>query len=140
KSYTTENASDSEESKVLNLKRDWTKLFRGISPDYGPTPPYAALFLKEDPKKVMTGMVELYMDGGYDGFQKIHDRVDYIGTAFQYLSFINLLRINAARNKNALEYSRLSLCFDEFFNHYVKPWVNTFCDRADKILLFIKEF
>ncbi len=31
---------------LLELQRDWTKLFRGVSPDYGPVPPYAQQYIK----------------------------------------------------------------------------------------------
>ncbi len=122
----------SDDEKVLDLKREWTKLFRGVSPTYGPPPPYAAQFLREVPTKVMTEIVQLYMDGGYNGHEKIQNRVDYLGVLLQYLSFINLLRINAAKKKDKLEYSRLSLCYDECTNHYLKPWVKDFCDKAEK--------
>ncbi len=123
-----------DDEALLNLKRDWTKLFRGISPDYGPTAPYAFLFLKGNSVEMMSDLAALYIDGGYDGYQKVHDRIDYIGICFQYLATVDLQIANSINEKDALEYKRLMLCRTVFLEQYLTPWVFEFILRARKFV------
>ncbi len=120
----------SNEEALLNLKRDWTKLFRGISPSYGPTAPYAFLFLKGKTVEMMGDLAALYIDGGYDGYMQIHDRIDYIGTCLRFLMTVDLQIVHAIETKAAVEYSRLSLCRKVFLETYLMPWVFEFTARA----------
>lgn len=119
-----------DEQALLDLKRDWTKLFRGISPDYGPTAPYAFLFLKGKTMEMMGDLAALYIDGGYDGYQQIHDRIDYIGTCFRYLATVDLQIVHSIEHKEAVEYSRLCLCRKVFLENYLMPWIFEFIARA----------
>ena len=126
--------TESETEALLDLKRDWTKLFRGISPDYGPTAPYAFLFLKGTTVEMMKDLAALYIDGGYDGYQIVKDRIDYIGTCFQYLATVDLQIVTAIDEKLATEYTRLRLCRKVFLEEYLTPWVETFAERARKFV------
>lgn len=124
------SAAQKDDEALLNLKRDWTKLFRGISPDYGPTAPYAFLFLKGKTVEMMGDLAALYIDGGFDGYQKIHDRIDYIGTCLRYLATVDLQLVHAIETKAAVEYNRLMLCRKVFLEEYFLPWVFEFLERA----------
>jgi len=121
-----------EESKILDLKRDWTKLFRGISPVYGPTAPYALLYFKRNMNEAMSDMTALYLDGGYDQFQNVQDRVDYIGTGFHYLSFVFLQMVQMKKENQKVEFDRLGLCADRYFDCYFSGWISKFCEEARK--------
>ncbi len=123
-----------DDEALLNLKRNWTKLFRGISPDYGPTAPYAFLFLKGNSVEMMSDLAALYIDGGYDGYQKIRDRIDYIGICFQFLAVVDLQIANSINVRDALEYKRLKLCRKVFLEEYLTAWVFEFILRARKFV------
>lgn len=129
-----QNTTGTETEALLDLKRDWTKLFRGISPDYGPTAPYAFLFLKGTTVEMMKDLAALYIDGGYDGYQMVKDRIDYIGTCFQYLATVDLQIVHAIDEKLATEYGRLRLCRKVFLEEYLTPWVEEFAVRARKFV------
>lgn len=121
-----------EESQILDLKRDWTKLFRGISPVYGPSAPYALLYFKGNTNEAMSDMSALYIDGGYDHFQEVQDRVDYIGTGFHYLSFVLLQMVQMKKEGQKVEFDRLGLCADRYFDCYFSGWIPKFCEEARK--------
>lgn len=122
------------EAALLDFKRDWTKLFRGISPDYGPTAPYAFLFLKCNTTAMLSELAALYIDGGYDDYQNIRDRIDYIGTCFAYLKTVDLQRIHAVQEKNLREFMRLNLCREIFLRQFLLPWIHEFASRARKFV------
>lgn len=123
-------AAQHDEQGVLNLKRDWTKLFRGISPEYGPTAPYAFLFLKGKTLEMMGDLAALYLDGGYDGYQDIGDRIDYIGTCLRYWSVLDLQIEHSIETKDSTEYARLRLCRQVFLQQYLNSWLGVFTQRA----------
>ena len=109
-----------QEAFVLDLKRDWTKLFRGVSPDYGPTAPYALLFLRSAGPEALSDIAALFIDGGYVGFD--------------YLKTVSLQLAAACTRSDAVEYKRLKLCRDEFLSQYFAPWVPEFVRRAEKFV------
>lgn len=117
---------DESEDNMLELKRDWTKLFRGISPDYGPKPPYAQLFSQSMDIDFLSSLAELYLDVGYTGYKKIDDRLDYIGIILDALAVINLLRKKSVEEENALEYQRLTKIFECITHQYFASWFRKF--------------
>lgn len=121
-----------EESKILDLKRDWTKLFRGISPIYGPTAPYGLLYFKGNSNEAMSDIAALYIDGGYDHFLEVQDLVDYIGIGFHYLSFVLLQMVQMQKENQKVEFDRLGLCADRYFDCYFSDWIPKFCEEALK--------
>lgn len=78
----------------------------------------------------MSDLAALYIDGGYDGYQQITDRIDYIGTCFQYLAAVDLQRAHAVETQDGAEYARLSLCRKVFLEEYLTPWAGEFAERA----------
>ena len=76
KEYAASCGETEKDEKFLNLKRDWTKLFRGVSPVYGPTAPYACLFLEGNSTQLMEDMAaEQKARTTYDNILRlIHDQ------------------------------------------------------------------
>ncbi|RXJ70156.1 hypothetical protein CRV08_00910 [Halarcobacter ebronensis] len=121
---------DESEENMLELKRDWTKLFRGISPTYGPKPPYAQLYKNSISTDFLSSLAELYLDVGYKGYEKINDRLDYIGVVLDALTIITLLRKKSIEQDNEVEYKRLSLIFDSVVHQYFTSWFEEFRNLA----------
>jgi TorA maturation chaperone TorD len=129
RSYAALSGLTEDDEAFLNLKRDWTKLFRGISPTYGPKAPYGLLYDKCQTPALMADLAALYLDGGFDGFQDVHDRIDYIGTGFKYLAAVALQQIYAVQQKNYTDFARLALCRVRFARDFFS-WVPEFTEGA----------
>ena len=114
------------EPHLLELKRDWTKLFRGISPEYGPKPPYAQLYSQMGDTDFLSSIAELYLDVGYTGYKKIDDRLDYIGVILDALAVITLLRQKSVEDENEVEYQRLSAIFECISRQFFASWFKEF--------------
>ena len=130
KEYASTCGETEKDEQFLNLKRDWTKLFRGVSPVYGPTAPYACLFLEGNSSQLMEDMAALYLDGGWNSKEAAHDRIDYIGCCWRFLSHVFLLQINAVEKKDITEFGRLTLIEKEFLCKFFAPWIPAFISRA----------
>lgn len=130
KTYAEAAGETEDDLGFLNLKRDWTKLFRAVSPGYGPTAPYGILFLKGVTQETMAELAALYLDGGYDGFQKLQNRIDYIGTEFQYVATVDLQLLDALSHGAKEEAGRLELCRARFLAEFFSPWVKRYAQEA----------
>ncbi|MCD8569055.1 MAG: hypothetical protein LRY50_12320 [Geovibrio sp.] len=56
---------------VTELKRDWTKLFRGVAPDYGPKAPYEQLYVNSGSLKLISVLAQEYQCNGFAEYMEI---------------------------------------------------------------------
>ncbi len=119
-----------DHEEFLDLKRDWTKLFRAVSPDYGPRAPYGLLWIEGDIGRLMATLAGIYLEGGYDGFRASADRIDYIGTGFQFLSSLALQMAQAVKTGDDAELERLARCRSKFLHGFFRPWVTKYCEAT----------
>jgi TorA maturation chaperone TorD len=72
------------------LAVDWTRLFRGVSPGYGPTPPYEGLFGdgSHTQLEVMQTIQSAYIENGAVPAEAARDRPDYLGLELGFVSYL----------------------------------------------------
>ncbi|MFW5943505.1 MAG: molecular chaperone TorD family protein, partial [Chloroflexota bacterium] len=69
---------------------DWTRLFRGVRPGYGPPPPYEAVYVEGDSLKTMQSVARVYRHYGVapaDAGAGGDNRPDYIGLELDFLRY-----------------------------------------------------
>ncbi|MGE4266790.1 MAG: molecular chaperone [Deferribacterales bacterium] len=130
--YAKDTAAGEESESLLDLKRDWTKLFRGVSPEYGPKAPYEALYVGDKGTQLFSELTQLYLDEGYCGYSDLKNRQDYIGIALEFAGFLALLKVNALNCGNTDEYDRLTGCLDSFVGRHIEGWFPMFYEEAQK--------
>jgi TorA maturation chaperone TorD len=124
-------AVDSEEM-ITELKRDWTRLFRGVSPDYGAKPPYEQLFMKSASLELISELAQEYICNGFAEYMEINNRHDYLGTELSYAAHLASLRITALETGNFEEYVKYQEMFDVFVRKHLSGWAEIFCKDAEK--------
>jgi putative dimethyl sulfoxide reductase chaperone len=134
--------SDGEVEELLAV--DWTRLFRGVRPGYGPPPPYEAVYVTKSASQVevLQAISELYRRHGAAVDPASANRVDYLGVQFDFLRFLAIEEIEAWRSrdeKQALYYLEAA---DDFIKKHVVPWAPLYCDRviADARTHFFRGF
>jgi TorA maturation chaperone TorD len=82
--------AEREEAVQQQLAVDWTRLFRGVSPGYGPTPPYEGLFGDgtQTHLEVMLAIQRIYLENGAALDDEVHNRADYLGLELAFLSLL----------------------------------------------------
>jgi TorA maturation chaperone TorD len=90
------------------LAVDWTRLFRGVSPQYGPPPPYEAAHVNLGKRDIenLQSLIQFYRESGAfidDGYR---DRPDYIGLEISFLSHMAEAEVKAWETGD-LEQARL---------------------------------
>jgi TorA maturation chaperone TorD len=78
------------EEVAKQLAIDWTRLFRGVSPNYGPPPPYEGQFRSDlgSDLEVLQQINSLYRDKGATVADDTSNRPDYLGIELSFLAFL----------------------------------------------------
>lgn len=132
KNYAASTFPHSDEEKLLNLKRDWTKLFRAVSPDYGPKAPYEEVYLAVKNPGLIKELAALYLDADYTRYAELNNRHDYIGIQLDFAAFLSFQRANALNNNDLENYNRLTDLFEDFTVNHIASWFPKFCTEAFK--------
>lgn len=130
--YALNTVTDDENDMMLDLKRDWTKLFRGVSPEYGPKAPYEGLYKNISNTNLLSELTQTYLDAGYCTYAELKNRQDYIGIQLSFLGFLGLLMINALNTENDSEFERLSNLLESFLDAHIRSWFPQFYEEAQK--------
>lgn len=121
--------SDESGGMLTDLKVDWTKLFRGVSPDYGPKPPYEELY--HGGPDTIYSLAAFYTANGYHSYTEIDNCTDYIGTQLDFLKELALRKAQAADGDDLNEYEKLDAIPVKFAER-VKTWFAKFATQAEK--------
>jgi TorA maturation chaperone TorD len=112
---------------LLELKRDWTKLFRGVSPDYGAKPPYEQLFSGGEVAETVVGLAKIYTDYGLKPQEERHD---YIGVEFAFLAIAAANAVEAYERGDSGAFADSAKAFKDFLENHPKRWFPNFKKAA----------
>jgi len=119
------------------LAVDWTRLFRGVQPDYGPTPPYESVYLgsgKEDQHQMTRILGELM--GTYRDERVVLDQVkanrpDYLGLELGFVGFLYDKAHQAGVQGDAARAEEYAQKADKFLRDHPGRWAGRFCKEAE---------
>jgi len=117
--------SDVEIAEELGVDR--TRLYRGVSPEHGPIPPFEALWMGESEKSgLLQEMAGIYARSGFIRKSDVQDRLDYIGIQLNYLECLTTNEISARESE---ERERIKLILEQerdFLCNHLGQWVPKF--------------
>ena len=128
-----ESTLDQPEEEVEQaLAVDWTRLFRGISPNYGPTPPYEGLYAEgnRDPIEVLQSINQIYHENGVTIGEESPNRPDYIGLELGFMCFLAEQEAEAweeGDEERANSYFEKAM---KFVNEHLGLWASKFFEVA----------
>jgi TorA maturation chaperone TorD len=131
-SFVEATMADSEQQVQETLAVDWTRLFRGVSPQYGPAPPYEGVYIEGagNPAEILQSIMQIYHEYAVDVDEKAANRPDYIGIELDFLRHLNEKEAEAwagGENETAQSYQEAGRNF--LLNH-VWRWACKFCELA----------
>lgn len=110
---------------------DRTRLYRGVSPAYGPPPPYEAVWTRTGGPEtaVLQKVMGLYRTAGLAMAEDANERADYIGVELEYLRLLALREADAwdAADRAA---ARGILEKEQPFLRSLAEWVPPFVAKA----------
>jgi len=126
------SAETPEVDVAQSLAVDWTRLFRGLAPGYGPPPPYEGVYLggNAEPSEILLAVVNDYLKHGVAMSQDGANRPDYIGLEFDFLAILAEREQAAWDDGDTAAAAGQRRGAQEFFDQHTGRWVKLYCDKA----------
>ncbi len=123
--FDTRAFDDGQFAERLGVDR--TRLYRGVSPTYGPTPPYESLWTGKDQDSVLLQEIaRIYVESGFTLRADIHERIDYLGIELHYMERL-VMREVSAREAGDKKKTQVTLDHErEFMQNHLGKWVPGF--------------
>jgi TorA maturation chaperone TorD len=126
----TRQAPDEQLLETLGVDR--TRLYRGVSPGYGPPPPYEAVWAAGVVKtsELLQEIAAVYQKNGLTTSSDTNERIDYVGIE---LAFFERLAQKEARNWAARDEQAAFQALEQqkdFLNHHLAVWTPKFVENA----------
>lgn len=119
-----------ELSNALGVDR--TRLYRGLSPSYGPPPPYEAVWSKKERNvtAVLQMVAGIYQADGMAISPQAKERLDYVGVELDYLYQLAMREANAWDAGEKETASGLLQRQETFLREHLGHWMPLFVEKA----------
>jgi putative dimethyl sulfoxide reductase chaperone len=130
--FVESTSRDPETEVETALGVDWTRLFRGVTPRYGPPPPYESIYADtgETELRTIQSVIEFYWNSGAQLENTAGNRPDYLGLELSFLCFLAEEEAKAWESGN----EELAQSYQEkarsFFEQHPAAWANKFLIEA----------
>jgi putative dimethyl sulfoxide reductase chaperone len=130
--YLGSNAKTEGSKLSENLGVDRTRLYRGLSPSYGPPPPYEAVWSKTDKSvtNVLVTVSGIYQQVGMAVSETARDRLDYVGVELDYEYQMAMREADAWQAGDAEKAKDLLQRQEMFMHEHLGMWVPGFVEKA----------
>jgi TorA maturation chaperone TorD len=129
-SYINETSKQDISALAENLGVEKTRLYRGVSPSYGPPPPYEAVWNGpiSDTKTLQT-LAEEYRHADLILSPDLHERLDYIGIELDFIRAMSESESEAWESDPDMAWDLLKSQI-AFANNHLSNWVPAFIEKA----------
>ena len=130
--YIQNTDGQSEAQVVQELAVDWTRLFRGVQPGYGPPPPYETEYRggAYDPSQALQRLMYEYAAAGARIDARAGNRPDYLGLELAFLSFLASREAEACQAGDPFQAEEFARAAQIFICRHPGAWVDSFCEKA----------
>lgn len=133
--YIRQTRTRSPDEVAESLAVDWTRIFRGVAPGYGPCPPYEAMYAGDDSQEcqanVMSAVLNAYADAGLvpgNGYS----RPDYAGIQLAFLHYLCSRELECLTENNPSEAARFRQQYKQFSAEHLGQWIARYCLQAER--------
>jgi putative dimethyl sulfoxide reductase chaperone len=128
--HSTVGMNPTELSDALGVDR--TRLYRGLSPSYGPPPPYEGVWSKTERNvtAVLQTVSGIYQADGMTVSPNAKDRLDYVGVELDYLYQLAMREAQAWDASEQEKASGLLARQDAFLSEHLGQWIPAFVEKA----------
>ena len=111
---------------------DRTRLYRGLSPSYGPPPPYEAVWstTEKDVSTVLMTISGIYQQVGMAVAESARDRLDYVGVELDYEYQLATREAEAWQAGETEKATDLLKRQEMFMREHLGSWVPGFVEKA----------
>jgi len=126
---TTRSDTPAELSEKLGVDR--TRIYRGLSPTYGPPPPYEMVWSQTWPEmSLLPELARIYRENGLGPSAEIIDRLDYAGLELEFIHTLATREAAAWEAGDTAAAQALLQTQQQFFSEHLEQWVLSFVERV----------
>lgn len=123
--------ADHRSDLATRLGVERTLLFRGVSPQNGPPPPYEAVWcLGRSEFDLLQEISAIYQQSGFRQSPNVHERQDYIGMELDYLCALASCEANAWESEAFDLAKKMMLSQHAFLADHLSTWAPAFIEKA----------
>ncbi len=129
----TQSMEPPQLSEALGVDR--TRLYRGVSPQYGPPPPNEAVWVKSNSPvpEILLGIAEVYRQAGMAISPDAHERLDYIGVELDLHYHLACREADAWLSGDHARAQALLQQQVAFLGEHILRWVPAFIEKASSM-------
>ena len=117
------NKSDS-----MELRKEFTRLFRGIQEGYGPPPPYESLYRQcEFPTDITDAVISYFQSGGFDPGAICEEPPDFLVTELRLMSLLAFKEHEGSLKGDEQQRQYFIKLQNEFLQNHLMIWVPEYC-------------
>jgi TorA maturation chaperone TorD len=114
-----------------NLGVDRTRLYRGVSPTYGPPPPYEMVWSTTWQEiSLLQTLAGIYREMGMTPAPEAHERLDYIGVELDFMRELALREATAWESDPPAAAAKLLESQQAFMTEHLAGWPAAFVEKA----------
>jgi TorA maturation chaperone TorD len=131
RAFLAQTTSEAPDRLAEKLGVDRTRLYRGITPQYGPPPPYEMVWSRTKPDvSLLTGLAEVYRKNGLAIAPDAKERLDYIGVEMDYMGELSIKESTAWESGDFDTAVDLLQAQQDFLSQHLGSWTPAFFDKA----------
>lgn len=124
----TRQLSDKHVEELLAV--DWTRLFRGVAPGYGPPPPYEGVYARGDDLQTIQAVAHCYREQGVQPIEEGANRPDYLGLELDFLRFACEQQAEAWERGDPDAADHWQQVEQQFLQEHPGKWAHQYCQAA----------
>jgi TorA maturation chaperone TorD len=129
--FLKQTQSEAADRLAEKLGVDRTRLYRGVTPQYGPPPPYEMVWSKTKPDvSLLTELAEIYRNKGLAIAPDAKERLDYIGVEMDYMGELSRKEASAWEAGDFDTASELLQAEHAFLSQHLGSWTPAFFEKA----------
>ena len=122
---------DDRQAVADRLGVERTRLYRGLSPNHGLTPPYEALWTGRTENPVfLHGLAQFYQRAGVELVAKCPERLDYLGVELDFMRLLAEREAAAWDANDEGSAANLYMAQKQFFDEHLSGWTLHFVEKA----------
>ena len=117
-----------KKSESMELRKEFTRLFRGIHEGYGPSPPYESLYRNSEfPTDITDAVFSYFQSGGFDASAICKEPPDFLASELRLMSLLAFKEHEACLNGDEQQRQYFIQLQYEFLQNHILIWVPEYC-------------
>ena len=117
-----------DELDVMELRKEFTRLFRGIQEGYGPPPPYESLYRStEFPTDIVESVLSYFQAAGFDAAEICVEPPDFLASELKLMGLLAFKEHECIQNRDNEQSILYKDLQHKFLHNHIMIWVPEYC-------------